>query len=113
MESIRKAEDQDRERTAEVEYVENKEFNKKTENVIKAMMDTLKEKLGESDVEKFSAVWKEFVNIKQEENEAIKDYVARYEQTETKMKNVNMKMPNKVLAIHMMMKSNIGPQSKE
>jgi len=52
MESIRKAEDQDLERTAEVEFVENKEFNKKTENVIKAMMDKLKEKLGESDVEK-------------------------------------------------------------
>ena len=107
MESIRNSEDKDLERTAEVEFIENQEFDKKV------MMDKLKEKLGESDVEKCSAVWKEFVNIKQEGIEATKDYVARYEQTEMKMKNVNMKMPNRVLAIHMMMKSNMETQSKE
>ena len=65
MESIRKAEDPDLERTSEVEFVENQEFDKKMENIIKAMTKKLKEKLGESDVEKWSAVWKEFVNIKQ------------------------------------------------
>ena len=36
----------------------------------------------------------------------MKDYVARFEQTETKMKNADMKMPDKVLALHIMMKSN-------
>ena len=41
MESIRKAEDQDLERTAEVEFVENQEFDKKVANVIKTMIDKL------------------------------------------------------------------------
>ena len=77
------------------------------------MVDKLREKLGESNVEKSSAVWKEFTNIKQKEDEIMKDYVARFEQTETKMKNADMRMPDKVLALHIMMKSNMEPQSKE
>ena len=78
MESIRKAEDKDLKRTAHVEFVENKEFDKKAENVINAMIQKLKEKLGDSDLEKCLAVWKEFVNIKQKENESVKDFVARF-----------------------------------
>ena len=53
------------------------------------------------------------MTTKESKSEAIKDNVARFDQTETKMKNMNMKMLNKVLAIHMMMKSNFEPQSKE
>ena len=37
------------------------------ENIIKAMTKKLREKLGESDVEKSSVVWKEFANIKLDE----------------------------------------------
>ena len=77
------------------------------------MIDKLREKLGKSDVERSSAVWKEFISIKQKEDEVMKDYVARFEQTETKMKNADMRMPDKVLALHIMMKSNMEPQSKE
>ena len=111
MESIRNAENEDLKRTAHVEFVENKEFDKKAKNVINAMIQKLKEKLGDSDLEKCSAVWKEFVNIKQKENESVKDFVARFEQT--KMKNMNIRIPGKVLAIHLMMKTNIETQSKE
>ena len=109
MESIRNAKDKDLENTDEVEFTENQEVDKKAENVIKAMIEKLKEKLGESDLEKCSAAWKEFVNIKHKEDEAIEDYVSRFERTETKMKNIGIKMPNKVLAIHLVMKSNIEP----
>ena len=45
MESIRKAEDEDLERTAEVEFVENQEFDKRAADVIKTMIDKLREKL--------------------------------------------------------------------
>ena len=42
MESIRKAEDRELERTAEVEFVENREFDKKAKTVVRAMIDKLK-----------------------------------------------------------------------
>ena len=58
-------------------------------------------------------VWKQFITLRQEENEETKYYIIRYEQIETKMRNANMKIPDKVLAIHMMTKSSMGPQSKE
>ena len=46
MESIRNAEDKDLENTAEVEFMENQEFNKKAEDFIKVIMEKLREKLG-------------------------------------------------------------------
>ena len=52
MESIRNTKDKDLENTVEVEFTENREFDKKAQNVIKAMMEKIKEKLGESDLEK-------------------------------------------------------------
>ena len=113
MESIRKAEDKELERTAEVEFVENREFDEKAETVVRTMIDKIKEKLGESDIEKSTKAWREFLNIQQEGKETTKDYVSRIEQSETKMKNASIKMPDKVLALHMMMKSSMEPQSKE
>ena len=82
MESIRNAKDRDLENTAEVEFVENLEFNKRADNVIKAMIEKLKEKLEESDIEKCSAVWRDFVNIRYDKNKVIRDYIIRFEQTE-------------------------------
>ena len=80
---------------------------------MRAMIDKLKEKLGESDIEKSTKAWREFLNIQQEGKETTKDYVSRIEQSEMKMKNASIKMPDKVLALHMMMKSSMEPQSKE
>ena len=51
------------------------------------MIDKLKEKMGESDIEKNTKAWGEFLNIQQEGKETTKDYVSRIEQLETKMKN--------------------------
>ena len=114
MESIRNSEeDDDLKNVAHVEFVENKDFDKKAEDVIAAMIKTIKEKLGISDLEKCSNVWKEFINIKKKPTKSVKEFVTRFEQTETKMKNVNIKIPDKVLAIHLMMKSNMETQSKE
>ena len=45
MESIRKAEDKELEKVAKVEFVENIEFDKTAENIIKIMMEKIGEKL--------------------------------------------------------------------
>ena len=55
------------------------------------MIDKLKEKVGESDMEKSTKAWKEFLNVQQEGKETTKDYVSRIEQLETKMKNASIK----------------------
>ena len=64
-------------------------------------------------MEKSASAWKEFTNIKQRSNESSKEYVSRFEWTETKIRNKDIKMPNKALALHIIMKSSMGNQSKE
>ena len=75
MECIRNTEDKELKRTAKVEFMENQEFNIRAKGVINAMIQKIKEKQGESDLEKCSVGWKEPRDIKQERNETIKDYV--------------------------------------
>ena len=52
MESIRNAEDEELKSTGNVEFMENQEFDKKAENGSNGMIQKLKDKLGDSDLEK-------------------------------------------------------------
>ena len=91
MASIRNAEDKDLEKTAEVEFMENQESNKKTDIVMSATTKKSKEKQEKFEVETCSAVREESVKIKQEGNEAMKDYTAGFRQTKIEKSVKEMK----------------------
>ena len=112
--SVRKSENcLDLQNLVEVEFVENQSFDKKGERVIEDILEKVKEKLGQTDIEKCSDAWLEFINIKQEANETAPSFVTRFEKAETKLRNVKIIIPNKALAIHLMNKSCMEQQSKE
>ena len=114
VDSVRTSEEcEDLKSLVQQEFVENKDFDKKTDDVIKQMVKKIGEKLSNTDLEKSTEAWVEFMNIKQGDDEDAKAYVTRFEQAETKLRNVKIKVPNKALAIHLMNKSNLEEQSKE
>ena len=114
VDSVRESEDcDDLKSLVHVEFVENVDFKKKDCDVIQNMVKKISEKLSNTDLEKSTEAWVEFINIKQEQDENTKAFVTRFEQAETKLKNVKIKVPNKALAIHLMSKSNLQEQSKE
>ena len=114
VDSVRKSEGcQDVQNLVEVEIVENQSFNKKEKNVIQTIVKKIKEKLGQSDLEKCSEAWVDFINIQQQADETAKSFVSRFEKAESQLRNVNIIIPNKALAIHLMNKSCMESQSKE
>ena len=114
VDSVRKSENcKDIQNLVKVEFVENHEFDKKGVDVIKTIVNKIKEKLGKSDIEKCSSAWIDFINIKQGTDEAASAFVSRFEKVESQLRNVKIVIPNKALAIHMMNKSNMEQQSKE
>ena len=97
----------------QVEFVENETFDKKGESVIKEVVKKIEEKLGQTNIEKCSDAWLQFINIKQEPGESVNSFVARFEKAETQLTNVKIIVPNTALAIHLMNRSNMEEQSKE
>ena len=53
------------------------------------------------------------MNLKQEPSESTKDYVTKVEQIENSLRNVNIELPQKALAIHLITKSSLSETSKE
>ena len=51
--------------------------------------------------------------MKQKVGETAKDFVTRFEQLETALRNSNIKLPQKALAIHLITKSSLSETSKE
>ena len=114
MASVRDAEDSDElKQFVQVEFVENQTFDKKSVTIIKDIITKIKEKLDKTDLEKCSEAWMKFIRIKQEKDESSQSFVVRFEQTETQLKNVKIKIPNKALAIHLLNSTNLESQSKE
>ena len=103
----------DLKKLVQVEFKENKDFNKKSNTIIEDMLKVIKEKLDKTDLEKCSEAWVNFINIKQEVSESAAAYVVRFEQVETQLKNVKIVIPNRALAIHLLNKSCLAAQSKE
>ena len=58
-------------------------------------------------MENSTTAWVTFIEIQQKEDEEAKDYVVRYVQAETALKNVKVKIPDKALAIHLLHRSNL------
>ena len=96
-----------------MEFDENSTFDKKCSDVIKNMIQAIKSTLGQTDLEKCTDAWLKFISIKQDSTESTKAYVTRFEQAESLLRNVNIIVPDKALAIHLLSKSSLQPQSKE
>ena len=114
MSSIKESDDCDElQKLVQVEFKENKSFDRKSKTIIKDMVNIIRKKLDKSDLEKCSDAWIQFMNIKQEVNESAQNYVVRFEQVETLLKNSKIVLPERALAIHLLNKSNLEAQSKE
>ena len=114
VDSVRKSEEcKDLQNLIEIEFVENHAFDKKGELVIKTIVEKVRDKLGQSDIEKCSDAWLDFINIKQEQDESAQSFVTRFEKVEASLRNSKIVIPNKALAIHLMNKSSMEQQSKE
>lgn len=114
IQSVRDSEDcDDLKHLVQVEFVENEGFDKKHVNTIRDMLTKIKKKLGKTDLEKSTDAWLEFIDIKQKANEDTKDYVSRFEQCETKLRNVEINVPTKALAIQLLNRSTLSAMSKE
>ena len=99
MENVRKSECDDLKKFVETNIVENPAVVKDNKDNIKIFLKMIKDNLGKSDLEKSTEAWTKMMEIKQEENESIKDFVSRFEQAETELKNVGIVLPQKALAI--------------
>ena len=114
MSSVKESEEcEDLQKLVQVEFKENKDFDRKSKTIIKDMVDIIRKKLDKSDLEKCSDAWVQFINIKQEVNETAHDYLVRFEQVETLLKNSKIILPERALAIHLLNKSSLEAQSKE
>ena len=77
------------------------------------MLTQISESLGKTDLEKSNYALSMFVTIKQNEHESPKDFVNRFEEANTALKNANMIQNQKCLAIHLLQSSNLSEVSKE
>ena len=96
-----------------VNVVENQSINKSEEGTIKNILTLIENNLGKTDLEKSTKRWTDFVELKQKVGETAKDFVTRFEQLETALRNSNIKLPQKALAIHLITKSSLSETSKE
>ena len=89
IDSVRTSEDcSELKKFVEVNVVENKNIIKDKEDTITTILELIESNLGKSDLEKSTVSWNKFGNIKQEPGESTKDYVTKFEQAETGLRNV-------------------------
>ena len=92
---------------------DNEAFNKEGDDIIKRALQSIKEGLGKTDLEKSNDAWNTFVTMKQKDGETPKDFVNRFEEATTALKNTNMKQEPKTFAIHLLRSSTLTEMSKE
>ena len=114
IESVRSSDGcEDLKKFVEVNIVENKNLKKEEEDSIAKIVQLIEENLGKSDLEKSTGHWISFSDLKQESGESVKDFVTRFEQVETGLRNSQIILPSKALAIHLLTKSTLSESSKE
>ena len=111
--SVRESDSIEMKRFIEISVMSNKDFIKTESNSINKIVNMVVKALGKSNIENASEVWLEFIDMKQNEGESIRDFVLRYENVEAKLRNANLVIPSKALAMQLLMKSNLTSASKE
>ena len=95
------------------EIIEDATFDYKDERVIESIMDKIENFIDESKGIKMIKLNREFVNFKQTENDTADEYVSKFGNLETKLKNEGVKINDMFLAAHMLNKSTFSQQEKE
>ena len=80
------------------EVVENREFNYKDENVIENILEKIKDFTEESEWTRNVALAKDFENFCQKDGESNRDYIGRFSNLETKLRNEKAGISNMFLA---------------
>ena len=94
------------------EIVENRDFDYKDEKVVENILEKIKEFLEESEWSRNLALSKEFDSFNQKEAETNKDFVGRFNNLETKLRNEKVGISNMFLASWLMNKSRFGQAEK-
>ena len=94
------------------EVVENREFDYKDENVIENILSKIKDFMEESEWTRNVALAKDFENFCQKDGESNRDYIGRFSNLETKLRNEKAGISNMFLAGWIMNKSKISQAEK-
>jgi hypothetical protein len=94
------------------DIVENRDFNYKDERVIENILEKIKDFLEESEWSRNLTLAKEFEKFSQKEAESNKDYIGRFGNLETKLRNEKVGMSNMFLAGWLMNKSRFKQAEK-
>ena len=79
------------------------------DNILNLVLKTL----GKCNLESASEAWKDFIELKQNKDESVRDYVLRFENTESELRNARLPIPSPALAMQILLKSNLTSMSKE
>ena len=94
------------------EVVENDEFDYKDEGAIDTILEKIKEFMEESEWTRNLALAKDFENFCQKDGETNRDYVGRFSNLETKLRNEKAGISNMFLAGWLMNRSKISQAEK-
>ena len=96
IESVRTSDECDElKKFVEANVVENKNMKKEEPGVVEKILTLIETNLGKSDLEQSTEKWMNFSEVKQQPGESIKDYVTRFEQIETGLRNAKMVIPQR------------------
>ena len=95
------------------EIIENTSFDFKSRNVIDVILDKIEEFIDESKWNKMIKLNREFNSFKQAEEENAEEYLLRFNNLETQLKNARVNINDMFLAANLLNKSSFGQHEKE
>lgn len=99
-------------RRLEIETIGNTGFDKEDKDILKNCFKIIEKFCDKSKLEKIVENWRNFCSLKQGEDEDINAYIRKFESIEIKLKNLEVKMPNNILAIQLLDGSKLNPAEK-
>ena len=88
---------------------EDTEFDRTEAECVTKLLNKMEDKFKVSTWKKAGETWKEVINFKQEDGESPKKYLERFNMLETKLKNINCKISNILLAQHFLLRAKLNP----
>ena len=86
----------------------NTEFAKAEQDSIENILDLVIKALGKSNLESASEAWRDFIEMKQNKDVSVRDYVLRFENAECELRNARLPIPSPALAMLILLKSNLN-----
>ena len=92
---------------------EDLNFDMTTVGAIDLFLQKFQKKFEISNWKKCSGVWKEILDFKAKEGETTRQYLERFNEIESKMRNMDSNIPDVYLAIHLLDRSNVAEITKQ